>query len=265
MIDLHSHVLPGIDDGPPDLAGSVALAEESARQGVTVLAATPHARHDFPLVDPAALRAACAEVEAALAPDRRVEIVTGAELDLLWAVRATDDELRLASFAGRGTDLLVETPYGSLPANFEDLLFNLTVRGFRILLAHPERNPTFRSDPARLAALVERGVLVQITAPALTEQARTGVRRFALELVEQGLAHVLSSDAHSASGLRPPMLAEAHAVLAGLDGRRAEWMVTDAPRAILRGEGLPPAPRLPRPSLTARVARRLGWARPGRP
>lgn len=264
MIDLHSHVLPGIDDGPADLAGSVALAEQSARQGVTVLAATPHARHDYPDVDLAALPQACAEVQAALPSGTSIEIVTGAEVDLLWAVQASDEELRLASFARRGTDLLVETPYGELPANFENLLFTITVRGFRILLAHPERNPTFQADRSRLAALVERGLLVQITAPALVRPPRSRSRRFALELIERGLAHVLSSDAHSAAGFRPPLLAQARAVVARIDPHRAEWMVAEAPAAVLRGEWVAPPPPLRARSLTSRLGRRLGDIRGSR-
>jgi protein-tyrosine phosphatase len=257
VIDLHSHVLPGIDDGPLDLAGSIALAAEAARQGVTVLAATPHARDDFPDVDLERVPAMCADLQGALPAEARIEIVTGAEVDVLWAQQASEEELRLASFARRGTDLLVETPYGQLPPNFEDMLFMITVRGFRILLAHPERNPTFQADRARLAALVHRGVLVQITAPSLLEESHSPTRRYALELVEDGLAHVLSSDAHAVAGFRPPTLAEAFAVVARIDRRRAEWMVVDAPAAILAGIPLPPRPPLPGRRLAARLNRRL--------
>jgi protein-tyrosine phosphatase len=246
VIDLHCHVLPGIDDGPPDIAGSVALATESARQGVTVLAATPHARSDHPLVDLAQVGPMCEELAARLPVEAAIEIVPAAEVDLLWAQRATEEELVLASFGQRGTDLLVETPYGELPGNFEDLLFSVSARGFRVLLAHPERSPSFQTDHARLAALVERGVLVQITAPALLAERGSRSRRLALALVERGLAHVLSSDAHAAERFRPPLLAEAVAVVAETDPARARWMVEDAPAAVLSGEPLP------RPSPAAR-------------
>jgi protein-tyrosine phosphatase len=245
VIDLHCHVLPGIDDGPPDLAGSIALAAEAARQGVTVLAATPHARPDHPRVDVAQIGRMCEELAARLPAEPAIQIVPAAEVDLLWAQRATEDELVLASFGQRGTDLLVETPYGELPGNFEDLLFSISARGFRVLLAHPERNPSFQTDHSRVSALVERGVLLQVTAPALLAERRSRSRRFALALIELGLAHVLSSDAHAAEHFRPPLLAEAVAMVAQRDPDRARWMVEDAPAAVLSGEPLPSAPALP--------------------
>ena len=94
------------------------------------------------------------------------------------AQRASDEMLRAASYGGRGTDLLVETPYGPVPEMFEDLLFRIQVRGFRVLLAHPERNESFQRDPARLERIVERGVLVQLTASSVVGSARA--RRLSL-------------------------------------------------------------------------------------
>jgi protein-tyrosine phosphatase len=242
VIDLHCHVLPGIDDGPRDTEGAVALAVASARAGVRVLAATPHLRHDHPGVVPAELAGRCEELARRLPPDLDLELVPAAEVDPVLAQRASDEELRLASYGQRGTDLLVETPYGSLPPNFEELLFAITVRGYRILLAHPERSPDLRGRPERLVDLVRRGVLLQITAPALLERRRSPARRLATSLIERGLAHVLASDAHSAGHGRPPSLPAAVEVAAGVDPRRARWMVEDAPAAILAGEPLPPQP-----------------------
>jgi protein-tyrosine phosphatase len=242
VIDLHCHVLPGIDDGPRDTEGSVALAVASARAGVRVLAATPHLRHDHPGVVPGELAARCEELARRLPPDLELELVPAAEVDPVLAQRTSDEELRLASYRQRGTDLLVETPYGSLPPNFEELLFAITVRGYRILLAHPERNPDLQARPERLEDLVRRGVLLQITAPALLARRRSPARRLATLLIERGLAHVLASDAHSAERQRPPVLPEAVAVAAGMDAPRARWMVEDAPAAILAGEPLPPEP-----------------------
>ncbi|MBA3630568.1 MAG: hypothetical protein H0W55_13035 [Actinobacteria bacterium] len=101
----------------------------------------------------------CAELRAQLTEHGlAIEIVVGGEVDLLCAQEASTEELRLMSYGQRGADLLVETPYGPLPSTFEAFLFEVGVRGFRILLAHPERSPTLQRAPARLAALVERGV-----------------------------------------------------------------------------------------------------------
>ena len=103
-----------------------------------------------------------------------LQVVSGGEVDVLWAQNASDEDLRAASYGGRGTDLLVETPYGELPPIFEDLLFKIRVRGFRVLLAHPERNRSFQQDPARLLRLVDGDVLVQVTAASVVGGGRAG-------------------------------------------------------------------------------------------
>jgi protein-tyrosine phosphatase len=254
MIDLHTHALPGIDDGPGELPGSIALLAAAAAEGTLTLAATPHVRADHPGVVPAELGGRVSALATAAAEAGvEIELVAGGEVDLSWALQAGDDELRAVSLGQQGRDLLVETPYGTLPEHFEDRLFTLSVRGYRVLLAHPERSPTFQRDRRRLAALVEHGTLLQVTALSLSStERRSRSRRLAQELVRHGLAHVIASDAHGGhiprSGLRAGVEAAAR-----IAPHRAEWMVTAAPAAILAGRPLPEAP-------TERVAGR-GLAR----
>ena len=259
MIDLHSHVLPGIDDGPSDIADSVEFARAAAEQGTTVLAATPHLRGDFPLVDVEQLAASCDALNEKLPADLDLEVVPGGEVDLMWAQNASDEELRLASFGQRGTDLLVETPYGLISDTFEDLLFRITVRGYRILLAHPERNPSFQRDPVRLRQIAERGVLIQITLPSVVPRDRgSRARKLAFALVREGLAHNMASDSHSSGRWRPPALAAGVEEFADHAPAYAEWMVTDAAAAILEGVALPSPPRSEAPRRGLRLP---GWRR----
>jgi protein-tyrosine phosphatase len=242
VIDLHVHVLPGIDDGPADMPGSVALARAAARDGTTVVAATPHLRADHPAVRPEELgERRRATAEAVSAAGVGLEIFCGAEVDIRWTVGASDEQLRLASFGQRGTDLLVETPYGPLEDDFEAKIDALHGRGIRVLLAHPERNPTFQAEPRRLERLVERGVLLQVTALAVVSRRRRSRSRWLAQgLVEHGMAHVIASDSHGAGGARPPGLSAAVAVARRLAPLHADWMATDAPRAVLEGEPLRP-------------------------
>ena len=256
MIDLHSHLLPGIDDGAADLEHALDLARAAADQGTRVLAATPHLRADFPDVRPDELAGRCDEIRAAIADAAiELEVVQGGEAGLMWAVNATDDELRAGSYGARGTDLLVETPYGPLNNQFEQLLFTLPERGYRLLLAHPENNPTFQRTPERLHELVERGVLLQVTARSLIRSdRRRGPRPLAEALVRDGYAHVLASDAHSGRQLRPPALGAGAAAAAELVGEeRARWLVEGAPAAIIAGQPLPEPP----PAKTAERKRGL--------
>ena len=240
MIDLHSHVLPGIDDGAADLSDALELAGAAASGGVEVLAATPHLRGDHPGVKPEELSDRCRELNSRVAEKGlALEICQGGELDLDWAEAASDEQLRRVSFGGKGSDLLLETPYGALPDDFEQRVLALAGRGYRILLAHPERSEAFLNDPARIATLVHEGVLVQLTARSIVPGAAEGpVCELAVALVSDGLAHVLASDAHAATGPAPPDLARGVACASALAGPRARWMVSDAPAAILAGEPL---------------------------
>jgi protein-tyrosine phosphatase len=245
VIDLHSHLLPGIDDGARDLDHALELARAAAEQGTRVLAATPHLRADFPDVRPDELATRCDEIRSAISDEGiELEVVQGGEAGVMWAVNAGDDDLRAGSYGGRGTDLLVETPYGPLGDTFEQLLFTLPERGYRLLLAHPENNPTFQRTPERLHELVDRGVLLQVTARSLIRSdRRRGARPLAEALVRDGFAHALASDAHSGRQLRPPALGAGAAAAAELVGEeRARWLVDDAPAAILAGEPLPEPP-----------------------
>jgi protein-tyrosine phosphatase len=259
VIDLHSHVLPGIDDGAHDIEESLAIVRAAAYEGTTALAATPHLRPDYPSVHVDDLAGAVAQINERVPADVGLRVIPAAEVDLLWAQAATDDELRLASFDQRGTDLLVETPYGPLPDHFEELLFRIAERGFRILLAHPERSVAFQRDPARLAKLVERGILIQITLPSLVSASgKSRSRALALDLIREGLAHNIASDAHTPGPVRPPRLAAGVAAASRVAPARAEWMVTDAPAAILAGEPLP-APPVEQPRIEQRPPARGPW------
>ena len=255
MIDLHHHLLPGLDDGPATLAESISAAEAAAADGARVIAATPHLRDDHPGVRPQELASRCGDLKAHLAERGiPVDVLSGGEVDLAWAQEATDEDLRLVSYGQRGTDLLLETPYGPLPSTFEALLFGIQVRGYRILLAHPERNPTFRDDPDRLAALVARDVLVQVTAGALAGARRNSPsRRLTLWLIERGLCHVIASDSHGPSNRRAP-LSKAVAEAERTVGEAARQMVTAAPEAILTGEPVP-APGKRRSRMRRRFSR----------
>jgi protein-tyrosine phosphatase len=247
VVDLHSHVLPGIDDGARDLDEARELASEAEADGVRVIAATPHLRADHPKVEPQMLAGRVEALQAELLQaGLGIELVSGGEVDVMWAYRASDRDLQLVSYAGRGTDLLLETPYGFLPPVFEDVVEGLRDKGLRILLAHPERSPTFQREPERLAALIRRDVLVQVGADALTDAPRKSPqRRLATRLVEERLAHVLATDAHGPGIGRSPGLTAAVAAAERVAPGWGRWMAEEAPAAILAGAALDPPSRLP--------------------
>jgi len=261
LIDLHTHLLPGIDDGPATMSESVELAGHMWADGTRGVAATPHVRQDHPDVNPQELAGRASELEDQLRSQGiELGVVHAGEVDLAWGLEASAEDLRAVSYRGHGKDLLVETPYGPLTSNFETLLFGIAVKGYRILLAHPERNPSFQEDPQRVERLSASGTLLQVTASALTRPARTSrSAKLARRLIEGGHAQVLASDLHGAAAPGRTGLVEGTRVAADLVGKaRAGWMVEAVPRAILQGVPLPEAPPIePRPTgLLARLRQR---------
>lgn len=239
MIDLHSHVLPGVDDGVRTLAESLELLRAAGEDGVERIAATPHVREDYPTT-PREMELRLAEVcgaarEAAIP----VDVLSGGELDLAFAARLDDDDLRRFGLGGNRSLLLLEFPYLGWPLQLPELVFDLQLRGFRIVLAHPERNADVQLDPERLRPLVDNGVVVQLTAASLDGRLGGAPRNAARHLLDARLAHLVASDAHSPD-VRSVGLARA--VDAAGDSALAWWLVEDVPEALLAGRPLPERP-----------------------
>jgi protein-tyrosine phosphatase len=238
VIDLHCHILPGIDDGALDLADSVAMARVAAADGIEVIAATPHIRHDHDVRIPelAGRVAELNEELARLAVATRV--VGGGEVAETALARLDEKELRAASLGGGGWILLEPRP-GPLSDSLVAAAEDLSEAGFGVLIAHPERHLS-HDLPERVAQLIRAGALVQATAAHLAGgEARAGM----IALAERGLIHIVASDAHSSHGGRPLRLSAGLAALRGIERLRPhlEWIRSEAPSAILRGDHpLPP-------------------------
>lgn len=237
MIDLHCHLLPGIDDGPEDLGGTLAMAQQHVRSGVAVVAATPHVAWDMPN-DVETIEQRLTDVRTALAAAKiPLEVARGAEIDVHEAMRLSDEELRALALGG-GPWLLIESPLrGNVP--LLPTVLELLDRGHRVLLAHPERSPLFQRDPAALRSLVGAGVATQLTAAAFAGRFGRAVGEYAEQMLEAGLVHSVASDAHD-THRRPPGLAEP-LVEAGLS-ELVPLLSQEVPAAILAGDPLPPVP-----------------------
>ena len=248
MIDLHTHILFGVDDGPVDVAGSVAFARAALADGTTTIAATPHVDAHFGR-GPADFAAPLAAVRAALAEEGvGVEVVAGAEVAMERCLGLEPAELDALTL-GAGPYLLLEAPLSPATGAFDRFAATLLARGRRLLIAHPERCPAFQRRPDRLADLVAAGALAQVTGASLAGRFGRTVRAAAVGMLERGLVHDLASDGHHATE-RPPGLREGleHAARA-LPGASAlaDWLTVDVPRAILDGAPHPPRPALPVP------------------
>ena len=239
MIDLHSHILPGVDDGARSLEDSLEIARAAVADGIEVLAATPHVRDDYP-TPAGTMEVLVGEVRRALVRERiPLDVRKGGELALDRLDRLPEGELRRFGLAGNPDYLLVEFPYYGWPLSLPPTVFRLRTLGVTAVLAHPERNAEVQASPERLRPLVDAGALVQVTAASLDGRLGRAPLETGLLLVEQGLAHVLASDAHHATVRAVGMRAAAEAVG---DPGLARWLAHDVPAAIVAGGPLPPRP-----------------------
>jgi protein-tyrosine phosphatase len=237
MIDLHCHILPGLDDGALDLDDSLAMARQAQDDGIAVVCATPHIRQDHDVaIEEIAERVGIVQQHVA-SNGGDVSVVPGGELAQTEADRLSDAQLRHISLGGAGVWLLLEPAPGPLGDGLHALVGRLAQRGFATVIAHPERHAGADFEE-RLERLVRDGCLIQWTAEFVAEAVPEDL---VLRLAADGFVHLLGSDAHSSHGGRPVRLSRGFARLADVcSAERVSWMADVAPRAILRGERFSP-------------------------
>lgn len=242
MYDLHCHILPGIDDGPPDWSASLALAQTLVDEGVTHVAATPHGpgSNQSKHYVPHQLRDLVAQLREYLQRMRLpLKVVLGTEIvinsDLVAQLR---DNVVLGYASCRA--VLLETPAHIVMQHLERTIYDLQLAGYRIVLAHPERTRVFQDNPNLLLPLIERGVVVQVTSASLVGLHGERLRQIASQMVTHRLAQVIASDAHAATGARAPAMRAAYLTAAHLIGEAAaHQMVYAMPQSLLCDKPLP--------------------------
>jgi protein-tyrosine phosphatase len=237
-VDLHCHILPGLDDGARDMVDAVAMAQQAQDDGISAICATPHIRHDHRVEIPelpsrhAQLRTAlsAAGITTRILPGGEVAVSALADLD-----RAA---LQAVSLGGGGRWVLLEPDPGGLDDRLDGAVSRLAALGFRAVIAHPERHVA-PGLVARLQRLIGRGALVQVTAAFLADE---GSRAGMLALAAAGVVHVLGSDSHSSRAGRPVALSAGADALSGVPLTRPhlDWITDLAPRAITQGQELMP-------------------------
>lgn len=235
MIDLHCHILPGLDDGPATLDEALDLARLAVAGGVSTVVATPH----MPLVSPDQRDQALALFRVALQQQQiPLKVLPGGEylLDEQMLDRATASSNYLLGGAAGRRYLLVELPANVKLALFESLHYQAQIKGIQMVLAHAERLPEVETEWKRLQALAERGLAIQVNADSLVRPwwSQNRNSRQAKRLVCEGLASIVASDMHG-TDFRPPRLAEARANLEKWLGPKAARELTETNPARLAG------------------------------
>lgn len=238
LIDIHTHILPDMDDGAKDIEQSLAMAQIAVNDGISKIVATPHVmRGVFNNTKSQILNAADEFKQLLDSKKIPLEIVPGAEYHL-----EPDLPLRLAAgelltINNLGKYLLVELPANMVPDYTGRVLYELQLQGITPIIAHPERNIGFAREPELLRDLVARGILAQITSGSIIGIFGKSVKNIACKLLNDGLAQGIASDAHSSHG-RSPVLSNAFLELErrwGMDYARS--LTFDNPNLVI--EGLP--------------------------
>jgi protein-tyrosine phosphatase len=213
MIDIHCHILPGLDDGADSDATALALARGAVADGIHTVIATPHHENGrYTNAKPKVLQAVERCRDLFQAHHIPLTVLAGQE------IRVTDRWLdewradRLLDLAGSGV-VLLELPSSHVPANTHDLLHELAVLGLKAVIAHPERNRELARDPKLVRELIDRGAYMQVTSHSVTGLFGRAVQKLSLDWIGQRLVHFIASDAHHPAA-RPFALREAYALIA---------------------------------------------------
>jgi protein-tyrosine phosphatase len=268
MIDLHCHILPGLDDGAKTLEEALAMAGIAQSEGIRTIVATPHFfRGNFAPRDFDSIQEKRRELNEALKKNGiQVEVNSGVEVhishNLIEEIRKNRKNLVLNG----SSYMFVEFPSDHIYSGVKNLFFDLMSEGIIPIIAHPERNSVFIRDPSLLYDLVSMGAFAQANSGSLTGHYGRKSAEFVIRLLEWNLIHFIASDGHNPHSL-PPRLTEALRKAELCVGKeRALSLVEDNPRAVLEDREIPclfsPAdPRKSRKSFPIKVPGFLKWGR----
>ncbi len=246
MIDLHSHILPGVDDGAGSLKESLRMCEMSYRDGVRTIVATPHTLNGVYQNNRSTILARVRGLRAVLEAwpfflnrkqnETALAILPGADVHLSQETLPQLDQGKVTTLGDAGKSLLIELPTQNIPHGTEHILLKLVEKGILPVITHPERNLDILQKPQRYQEMILMGCLGQVTALSLTGGFGPEVRRLSENLLKRRLIHVIATDAHSTDG-RSPVLTFGVEAAAKIVGKGEAWrMVTEYPQAILEGQ-----------------------------
>ena len=213
MVDLHHHLLPGLDDGSPDLATSIQMARMAEADGITHIVCTPHANSRY-YFNPQINLSLLADLRRAL-DDHGIRVTLGLGCDFHISYDNVQDALaHPAKYTINGYDyLLVELPDFSISPNLKETFYELRLAGLIPILTHPERNPTLQCDPDRMIPWLRDGLLCQVTAASVTGGMGRQAEKLARRMLANRWIHFVATDAHNTTG-RPPYMRKAYELIA---------------------------------------------------
>lgn len=248
MIDIHCHLLSGLDDGAPSFEVSIEMAESAVADGVTHVVATPHSSSAWAF-QPEIIQQRREELQSRVGD--RLQLMTGCDFHMSYE-NLQDIRSHLTKYTiNQKNYLLVEFADFSIPASMDQALHDLQLAGLRPIITHPERNPLIRAQSGRLLTWLRQGCYAQVTAQSLLGKFGERAQEAAETWIDADLFHFVASDAHNTT-TRPLRLKEAYQWVAARKGENvAKSLFEENPRAAIEGQPLPYVPELPEGDETA--------------
>jgi protein-tyrosine phosphatase len=248
MIDIHAHVLPGLDDGPANMSDALKLAQAAVDDRITSIVASPHMLDGIYNVSRSDAFAALAPFnDALLEHGMHVTVLAGADVHAETEIPQLLRRGELITVADRGKHLMIELPADVVPSSLGQLLFSIQLQNVTPIVSHPERNRRVQDDPSVLIPLVQAGCLTQVTAASILGDFGHTVADCAKTLFDYQLVHFVATDMHGLKR-RPPRLSPAAAMVHELVGAEtAREILEENPEAVIHGrQVLAPEPVTPR-------------------
>ena len=236
MVDLHCHILPGLDDGPKTMSESLAMCRAAAADGIHAIVATPHRGNPAGNTAGTHVLKCVKKLNAELKKNKvPIDILPGHEIRINKNLIDDVDKGRALTINNKKKYILLELPFESVPFYVYDVIVQLKEKGITAIIAHPERNTQIQKDKRVMKRLIKAGALSQITGGSLLGEFGPAARRSAVSLLKGGLVHVMASDSHSFE--RPPTLTEALAEAEIIVGeKKTISLVESNPKGIIKND-----------------------------
>ena len=234
MIDIHAHILPGLDDGAKTIEESLEMCRIAEEDGITQMVATPHVSNGIYTNSAEVIIEEVDKINKVIEKHKiNIRIFPGADVHMTPGIAQQVEDGQILTLNANKKYILLEMPVQIVPPELDLLIFDLQIQGITSIISHPERNQQVQQHPDILSGFMRKGVLMQITAMSLTGDFGPGAETCAKKLLVNGLAHIIASDAHSPDK-RPPVLSNAIKIAQRIIGeKQAVAMVSAIPKRII--------------------------------